>query len=156
MADNMTATEKNRIDHLERGFVGLSGEVKSLDARMTGLEERQDEANRGIQTLLNRQGGYEATKGMVPVDNIKWAMVFFVALAGLGLKLLQDHKVSQDQKLETVVKLEDARHQLVMAQRAHLVDEVKELDTWTEELRERIRNLENSSFTPEKAKNYKN
>ena len=87
MADNMTATEKNRIDHLERGFVGLSGEVKSLDARMTGLEERQDEANRGIQTLLNRQGGYEATKGMVPVDNIKWAMVFFVALAGLGLKL---------------------------------------------------------------------
>jgi len=116
----MNKSEDGRIHQAEQAIVGLSGRMDGFENQLTGINAKvedsiaaQKETNRGLQVLLGRTGGMEATKGMLPVAHILTAVGIFIALSGLGMKLLFDHDQKIDAKLTTVVALEDKRHELV-------------------------------------------
>ncbi len=108
----MNTEEKGRIDKAEQAIVGLSGRMDGFDDRLTKVEEVGQETNDIAHKLLARQGGYEATRGMIPITYLWSGMALFVGLSTLGTKMLWDHDSKIEQKLSTITRLEDMRHQL--------------------------------------------
>lgn len=108
----MNTEEKGRIDKAEQAIVGLSGRMDGFDNRLTKVEEVGQETNDIAHKLLARQGGYEATRGMIPVSHLWSGMALFVGLATLGTKMLWDHDSKIEQKLSTITRMEDLRHEL--------------------------------------------
>ncbi len=117
MAENslMNAAEKNRIDQAEQAIVGLSGRMDGFDARLEAVEADTSETKKGVQVLLARTGGMEATRGMVPVTSILAAGALLLTLVGIGLKIQYDSEAKHDAKIQTIIDLQNARHSTVDA-----------------------------------------
>lgn len=124
----MTSGENRRIDDAEKAIVGLSGRMDGVETRLGHVEKAVGEGNEGIQRLLNRQGGYEATRDMIPVKHIWAALALFASLIGVGLTMLmlytnnitkeivEDRKdiTAVNAKVDTQVELLDTRLQREM------------------------------------------
>jgi hypothetical protein len=91
----MNMDEGDRIGQAEIAITGLSGRVDGLDAKMATLgnelvdtKHAVDRCNDGISMLLQRTGGIEANKGMVPMTYIWSALASFIALLSISMTAL--------------------------------------------------------------------
>ena len=123
----MTSNEGQRIDKAEQAIVGLSGRMDGFDNRLTKVEETGSETNEIAHKLLARQGGYEATRGMIPIQYIWAALGLMVSLTSVGLKMLWDSESKVDTKIENSIALEDKRHDVVDQRLERLVDAIEHL-----------------------------
>ena len=152
----MNQDDRNRIGKVENELTGLStrmdgfeGQLGHMNSELGDIKTSHIEMNRNLNVLVNRTGGMEATRGMVPVSHILTACALFVALTSLGLKLLHDHKMTQDTKMGQVVDLENSRHLLVESQRQHVMDEIAELDEAAKDIDSRVHTIETDRFNSE-------
>ena len=112
--------ETDRIDKAEQAIVGLSGRMDGFDNRMHSVEQDTSETKRGVNLLLQRTGGIEAQKGMVPIGQIWSAIGAMLTILTIGLAVLWNYDGQVDTKLSKVVELENARHKTVNVQVEHL------------------------------------
>lgn len=128
----MTGSEKGRIDAAEQAIVGLSGRMDGFDSRLTKVEQTGSETNEIAHKLLARQGGYEATRGMLPVSYVWSAVGLFVSLLGVGITLLVlfhnniIEEVLEDRKL--IAKLEESQSHEILRLDTALQREMRDLD----------------------------
>lgn len=124
----MTSSEKGRIDQAEQAIVGLSGRMDGFDTRLEVVEADTSETKKGVQILLSRTGGMEATRGMIPVGSLLAVIAIILTLVGIGLKLQFDAEQKHNAKIDKVVELEDARHETVAANLASIDDRLSDDD----------------------------
>lgn len=134
----MSRSEKSRLDHIDHQTIALSGRMDGFESRLINVEHTGAETNEIAHKLLARQGGYEATRGMIPSATIWQGLAFFLALTGFCAKLLWDQEAKIDAKLNNVVNGEDARHSLVLAKIDHLRDDADEFEFLQKRILEKI------------------
>jgi len=115
MNEEVNTEETGKIAHMEAAIGLQGGRLDSFSGRLDKVEEMTGETNRGVQTLLSRQGGFEATRGMVPVGAIFAVIALILTMAGLGFTALRNAEEKAQARVDNVVDLEDSRHETVSA-----------------------------------------
>lgn len=77
------------INHLETAVAKLETEQQSFSSRLGKLESTVSDMAGGINTLLQRGSGWEATKGMIPQSTVMWGVGTLIALVSLILIVAQ-------------------------------------------------------------------
>lgn len=86
--DSVNKTEQGKIAHMEAA-IGVQGEqLSSLGGRVEKIEGAVADTARGVQTLLSRQGGFEATRGMIPTNMIFASIALLLSLTGIGVTIV--------------------------------------------------------------------
>lgn len=88
-------SETIRLDRVETDVGSLSErlgrtetELRAIDVSVSEMRESVNKNNNLLQQLLNRTGGIEAAKGMIPVTYVTWGVGLMVSLMGVGLTTL--------------------------------------------------------------------
>lgn len=143
----MTKTETGRIQHVENEVVALSGRMDGFETQLDGvksdigmLADSQREGNRQLNILVNRTGGMEATKGMVPMGQIFTVVSIIIAMLVLGQKTLWDYDQGVDEKFEKVIALENEKM-------LRFWDDIEENTADVKKVDERVRLIESTRFT---------
>lgn len=105
----MNNNEKDRIGHVEdeigdlkTSFVKLDTTVSGFDTRISGMEGNIGNLNTGMNQLLQRGSGWEATKDMMSKSTVMWGVGILVSLLTIGLYMLDRSDSSTDLKVAVV------------------------------------------------------
>lgn len=117
--------EKN-VDQLGKSVVKLETTVSGLDVRLGGVEGQMTSANAGINQLLQRGSGYEATKGMVPVTTITWAVGTLLTLVTISFTMLMFFSSSIKEEILDKSELNNKQYQMSVEDRNDLRKQLRE------------------------------
>ena len=118
--------ETDRIDKAEQAIVGLSGRMDGFDTRLSAVEADTSETKRGVHVLLQRTGGIEAQKGMIPIGQVWSAIGVILTMLTIGLGVLWNYDGRVEARIDNVVKAENSRHERVDMEMS-LIREILEL-----------------------------
>lgn len=147
-----------RMDRVEEDVGLLKTEVAKTTASVEGMRGDMSVLFSKLDQVITGTSGMAAAKGMIPWSTVAWAIGLLVSLAGLGVTVTGVAAAvvlwamdSGDQKLEdkidSVVQLEDSRHELVNEKFAHLRDDVTENRFMHDDVEDRLRLREANAFT---------
>lgn len=76
------------MDRVEEDVSKLNTSVSAIGVQVGTMATQQSESAGKLDQLLARGMGQEATKGMVPVSYITWAIGALISFTGVGLTIL--------------------------------------------------------------------